>query len=240
MDGDKPRMAESSAPEVVVVFLSIDDCKILDTWYVMGMRGTGSDDIAVTDAFVPRVRTFPLAADFEPGSHYQGRLYRFSLMGDAAATAAPIVLAIARNMIEEVLTIAQRKTPFGSATVLRERATAQSKIAQAEAALRSARALLYDTLREIWDRTLAGESPSLRCRADLLLILVNAFSSAVKVADLMYSVAGTTGIYTKNPLERHFRDLQVLRQHGFASEIRLETVGQVYLGVPPEFAPVAL
>jgi len=69
MDGDKPRMTESSMPEVVVVFLSIDDCKILDTWYVMGMRGTGSDDIAVTDAFVPRVRTFPLAADFEPGSH---------------------------------------------------------------------------------------------------------------------------------------------------------------------------
>ena len=58
MDGDKPRMTESSMPEVVVVFLSIDDCKILDTWYVMGMRGTGSDDIAVTDAFVPQCGRF--------------------------------------------------------------------------------------------------------------------------------------------------------------------------------------
>jgi alkylation response protein AidB-like acyl-CoA dehydrogenase len=132
------------------------------------------------------------------------------------------------------MAIAQRKTPFGSATLLRDRATAQSKIAQAEAPLRSARALLYDTLTEVWERTLAGESPSLTCRADLLLTVVNAVSSSVKVADLMYSVAGTTGIYTKHPLERHFRDLQVLRQHGFVSDSRFETVGQVYLALPPD------
>jgi alkylation response protein AidB-like acyl-CoA dehydrogenase len=56
----------------------------------------------------------------------------------------------------------------------------------------------------------------------------------------MYNVAGTSGIYTRNPLERYFRDMQVLKQHGFASENRYETVGQVYLGLPPEFAPVAL
>ena len=56
----------------------------------------------------------------------------------------------------------------------------------------------------------------------------------------MYSVAGTNGIYTRSPLERHFRDLQVLKQHGFASESRYEAVGQVYFGLPPGFAPVVL
>jgi alkylation response protein AidB-like acyl-CoA dehydrogenase len=60
------------------------------------------------------------------------------------------------------------------------------------------------------------------------------------VADLTYSVAGTTGIYARNPLERHFRDLQVLRQHGFASEARYETAGRVYLGLPPDWAPIVL
>ena len=240
MDGGKPRMSASGAPEVVVAFFSIDDCEIMDTWYVMGMRGTGSDDIAVTDAFVPAGRTFPLVPEREPGSHYQGPLYRFSLMGAVAATFAPIVLAIARNAIDEVSTIAQRKTPFGSATLLREQATAQTKLAQAEAALRSARALLYDTLGEVWERSLAGEPASLKHRADLLLATVNATNSSAKVAELMYSVAGTNGIYTRSPLGRHFRDLQVLKQHGFASESRYEAVGQVYLGLPPQFAPVVL
>jgi alkylation response protein AidB-like acyl-CoA dehydrogenase len=184
--------------------------------------------------------TFPLVPERDPGSHYQSPLYRFSLMGSLAATFPPIVLAIARNAIDEVSTLAQGKTPFGSTTLLRERTTAQVKLAQAEAALRSARALLYDTLGEAWERTLTGEPASLKQRADLLLATVNATSSAAQVAELMYSMAGTNGIYTKNPLERHFRDLQVLKQHGFASENRFEAVGQVYLGLPPEFAPVML
>jgi len=168
------------------------------------------------------------------------QLYQFSLMGALAVTFPPIVLAIARNAIDEVFAIAQEKTPFGSTRLLRERAMAQVKLAQAEAALRSPRALLYDTLGEVWERPLDDEPASLKHRADLLLATVNATESATKVAELMYSVAGTHGIYTRNPLERHFRDLQMLKQHGFASESRYEAVGQVYLGLPPEFAPVML
>ena len=220
MDGGQPRVNASGTPEVLVAYFPSADCEILDTWYVMGMRGTGSDDVTLTDAFVPAWRTFPLVPERGPGSHYQGPLYRFSLMGALAATFPPIVLAIARNAIDEVSGLAQAKTPFGSSTLLRERATVQVKLAQAEAALRSARAFLYDTLGEAWERTLTGESVALSRRADLLLATVNAGSSAARVAELMYSVAGTHGIYTRNPLERHFRDLQVLKQHGFASESR--------------------
>jgi hypothetical protein len=40
-------------------------------------------------------------------------------------------------------------------------------------------------------------------------------------------------------LERHFRDAQTVRHHGFLSKARLETVGQVDLGVEPEFGFVA-
>jgi hypothetical protein len=46
-------------------------------------------------------------------------------------------------------------------------------------------------------------------------------------------------VYARNVLERHFRDAQTVRHHGFLSESRLETVGQVYLGVDPEFGMVA-
>ena len=240
MDGDTPRLSASGAPEVLLAIVPIDDCEIIDTWYVMGMRGTGSDDIVMTNLFVPQARTFPLVPEFTAGSHYQGPLYQFSAMGNVAATFPPVVLAIARQALDAVYTIAQGKTPFASTTLLRERATAQVKLAQAEAALRSARALLYDTLGETWEQTLAGEPPSLVQRADLLLAVANATSSSAKVVELAYNVAGTSGIYTRNPLERHFRDIQVLKQHGFASENRYETVSQVYFGLPPEFAPVAL
>jgi alkylation response protein AidB-like acyl-CoA dehydrogenase len=240
MDGDTPKLSASGAPEVLLAFVPVEACEILDTWYVMGMRGTGSDDIALTDVFVPQARTCPLVPEFAPGSHYRGPLYQFSAMGAIAATFPSVMLAMARQALDEVYTLAQGKTPFASTIVLRERGTAQAKLAQAEATLRAARAFLYDTLGELWEQTLTGDPPSLVQRADLLLATAHATSSAAKVVELAYNVAGTSGIYTRNPLERHFRDVQVLKQHGFASENRYETVSQVYFGLPPEFVPVAL
>ena len=130
--------------------------------------------------------------------------------------------------------LARSKMPVAATTSLRERASAQAKLARAEATLRSGRLLLYDTLSEAWQATVAGETFSLRQKADLQLAMANAVSSAVSAVELMYSVAGS-GIYTRNPLERYFRDVQVLRHHAFGAETRYETVGQVLLGLPPDF-----
>ena len=55
----------------------------------------------------------------------------------------------------------------------------------------------------------------------------------------MHRIGGTNGIYERSRLERHFRDAHTVRHHGFLSEARLETVGQVYLGLEPEFGFVA-
>ena len=61
-------------PEMRMVYFPSEQCEIIDTWDVMGMRGTGSNDISVTDVYVPTSRTFPMVPDFEPGYHYRGPL----------------------------------------------------------------------------------------------------------------------------------------------------------------------
>ncbi len=63
--------------------------------------------------------------------------------------------------------------------------------------------------------------------------------SAVETVDLIFGLAGKTGIYRRGPLERYFRDINTLRQHGFVSESRYQTVGQVLLGLEPDF-PLAI
>jgi alkylation response protein AidB-like acyl-CoA dehydrogenase len=239
MEGDQPLTDAQGIPQTILAFLRAQDCNILETWSALGMRGTGSDDISVDSAFVPAARTLPLVPEFEPGAHYRGPLYRFPAMGIVAVCFPPVTLAIARQAIEEVKAVAQSKTPFIGSSVLRQRASAQAKVAQAEAAVRSGRALLYDTLTAAWEKTLAGERLSLEEKTDLLLAMTNAVQSSAKAVELMYSAAGTTGIYTRSPLERHFRDMEVLKQHGFATENRWETAGQVYLGLQPDFALVA-
>ena len=84
-------------PEMRMVYFPSEKCEIIDTWDVMGMRGTGSNDISVTDVYVPKSRTFPMVPDFEPGSHYRGPLYRLPVVGAAASGIPTPMLGVARR-----------------------------------------------------------------------------------------------------------------------------------------------
>jgi alkylation response protein AidB-like acyl-CoA dehydrogenase len=226
-------------PGMRIVYFPSDECEIIDTWDVMGMRGTGSNDISVTDVYVPTSRTFPMVPGFEPGSHYRGPLYRLPLVAAPASGIPTPMLGVARRALDEVTELARTKTPVASSDLLKERASAQVQLGQAEAVLRSGRLLLLDTLSQAWQRCLDGETHTLEQKTDLLLAMAHAMSSAVHAVDLACSIAGTTAFRATNPLERCFRDVQTMRHHVFASEQRYGTFGQVRLGIPPDFPVVA-
>ena len=239
-DGSDGTGDGADAPKPIWVYLAAEDCRILDTWHVMGLRGSGSDDFEVDGAFVPLHRCFPLTTEFRAGSHFQGPLYRFSLVGMITASLPSVMLGIARTSIDEMAALAETKTPAGAGSSLRNKPTAQATIAQAEAAYRSGRALLHETLRRIWEATLAGQEISWTDRSDLLLAATNAAMNSAHATELMHRLAGTTGIYQSHRLERCFRDLQVARQHRFYTEARYETFGQMYFGMPPDYSLVLL
>jgi len=122
--------------------------------------------------------------------------------------------------------------------LLRDRSVVQSSLARAEGMLRSARALFYETVSAAWERTASDRGNTLEHKADLLLAGVHAADSAWHVVDLIHRLAGTSGIYTRSRLERLLRDALTVRHHGFVSESKYETVGQVYVGASPEFVLV--
>jgi alkylation response protein AidB-like acyl-CoA dehydrogenase len=238
MDDGHTRMTEFG-PAMIAFILRTSEVEILDTWYTLGMRGTDSNDAAFRDVFVPEHRTFPLSPEFVSGRHFEGPLYRFPAGGIIAIFSAAVLLATARGAITELRELATKKVPFGSLKTLSERGTIQSALAESEATLRAARALFYDTMAEAWARTSSKQGHTLEQRADVLLATIHAVRSAVEVTDTMHRLAGTTGIYTKSRLDRYFRDVHTLRQHGFVSENKLESIGQIYLGLPPDFPLIA-
>ena len=238
MDGDKPRMVEGM-PVMIAFVIRAQEARIEDTWRSLGMRGTDSNDVIMDDIFVPASRTFPLVPEFEPNPHYSGPLYRFPGMAAVIMVIAPVPLAVARGAVDEFRELARRKSAFGFTTPLSQRAPVQAALARAEGMLRAARLLYYDTLARVWRAALAGEPVTLEQKADLALAGAHAASTAATVVGTVHQLGGTTGIYGRSPLERHFRDANTLRHHGFMSENRFEVVGQVYLGVPPEFPLIA-
>lgn len=227
-------------PEVIAVLMKREDCEISDTWYTLGMKATDSNDTVANDVFVPGHLSFQLNPEFQPGKHHKGPLYQFPAMGaSVACLIAPVALAVARNAINELKILADKKTPLGSMNPIRDKGVVQRKLGEAEALVQSSRAYLHQKITETWNKTLAGEKLSMEERGGLLLAAVHTNQSCAKAVDLMYSAAGSTGIYTRSKLSHYFTDSQVIRQHGFANESRYETVAQIYFGLPPDLPVIA-
>ena len=234
MEGGQPKMNDGH-PEIICAYLEAKDCRIIDTWNVLGLRATDSNDVEAKDVFVPDQRVFPLIHEFHPGRHFEGPLYRFPAAGaNIGCLLTPVSLAVARNAINELKTLAEKKTPLGSMVTIRERGVMQRKLGRAEALVQSARIYLHGKLAECWSKVVAGATISLEEKADLLLAATHANQSCIEAVELVYTAAGTNGIYMKNKLAHYFCDAQVLRQHGFMNESRYETGGQIHFGLPPD------
>ena len=233
-DGDAPMLGADGAPVTILTMCPASDAVIVNNWRTLGMRGTGSHDVLMTDVFVPSRRTALLAPYEKPGGGYQGPLYKFTVW-TAITVLAPPPLGIARAAIDDLLDLAGRKTPSYLATPLRDRITVQAAIGEAEATLGAGRAYLYEALREVWDKALEGRLIDMPGKMKLQLAATYAIAAAVRVVDLVHKVVGTTGIRDEHRFQRYFRDVHTIEHHAYISTARYESGGQYFLGVPIEW-----
>ena len=141
-DGDKPVLDEQAKPKMLFVFLSAAQVTIQDTWYTLGLRGTGSHNIEITDQFVPYRRAAALAPLEQPGSAFTGPLYRLTIWPPIALLAPP-ALGIARASVDDFVALARGKTPSFTGTTLADRQVVQRQVAQADAHVKAGRSFLH-------------------------------------------------------------------------------------------------
>ena len=79
LDGDRLRHNDQGKPVQRFMFVPAHQVTILDTWHTLGMRGTGSHDVVVSDVFIPERHTALLVPLEQPGTAFQGPLYRLAL-----------------------------------------------------------------------------------------------------------------------------------------------------------------
>jgi alkylation response protein AidB-like acyl-CoA dehydrogenase len=228
-DGDQPRRGPTGDQEVrIAFFYPKSQARIIDTWNVSGMRGTGSHDIEVEDLFVPEERTFSAAERRSRVTGPMNRMHGFDLAGCGFCC---VGLGVARAAIDAFVELANMKVPRGSSELLRDRAVVQAQVGEAEATLRSGRALLFDVVEEMWHTVLAKEFVTERQRADLRLAMTHAAQSAAKATHMVCAAAGTTSIFTSSPLERYARDAEVVTRHNQLQAVNYEAVGRTTLGL---------
>ena len=143
-----------------------------------------------------------------------------------------VALGMARTCLATFFELAGAKTPRAMQALLRDQSMIQVSVGQAEAHLRSGRAFLTETVREIWAGVTSTGTISLDQRATLRLATTHAIRLAVQVVDTVYNAAGATAVYEGHLLQRHFQDIHVISQHLQGRLSHYELVGRHWLGLP--------
>ena len=215
--------------EIRFVFMDPADIEWLDTWHVVGLRGTGSCDYAAAGAFVPDGHWVDLTSSEPP--IIDSPLYRFSFFGLLAAGVAATAIGMTWAALDAFVDLAGGKVPQGSARTLAQRPAAQADAARADATVRSATAFLHDAVGAAWDRAAAGAEMTTEDRRLLRLAATDATQRCADAVNRLYRTAGGEAVYERCPLEKLFRDINVATQHAMVSERLFETTGRIALGL---------
>ena len=221
----------SRPAEVRLVVMPRTDVELLDTWQVLGLKGTGSTDFEAHGLVVPE-RHSALLTDLHPWP--AGPMWRIPLHSLLLPVMAAVPLGIARAALVELSRLAVAKTPSHGSRTLAERDSTRSAVAIATATVDSAAGYLTSTMTALLAASRAGRVPTPMQRAAARLAAVHAAQGAAAVVETAYRTAGSSAMRLTSPLQRHLRDVNTATQHYALSHNGYETVGRVLLGFEPD------
>jgi alkylation response protein AidB-like acyl-CoA dehydrogenase len=228
VDGEVEMLAPK-VPHMRMCFVPRTEHEILDTWHVGGLRGTGSHDSVLNDVAVPVPRTFAMGSP----SLMDSPLGRVPIFCTMIAGGASICLGIAQASRQALLDLAVDKVPVDGGPGLRDRAQVQALVARTDALLDSLRARLANACDEIWRTIVAGDPVEARQIGSVMSIAITTAQACRAAVTEIYAAAGTSSLYTDNPIERAHRDIHAVTQHIALQPFWLEQSGRVSLGMEP-------
>jgi 3-hydroxy-9,10-secoandrosta-1,3,5(10)-triene-9,17-dione monooxygenase len=194
------------------------DYQVIDTWYAMGMEATGSKDVAVSELFVPERRALALqrcrGGAAHPGAALaSGPLYRIPIVAASSHPLAPAAVGAAEGAYEMfVASMAKRAGTYTGARVADFQAV-QIKVARARCLIDAARALLRESAIAFQAAAERDVVPDLETKLCFRAHSAFAVGQAREAVETLWSCYGAQGLYTRDPLQRHLRDVLAINQH---------------------------
>lgn len=229
-DGEMKRLP-SGAPDMRMMVFPASEATLIDTWHVMGLKGTGSGDFEVKDIRVPKGRSVSLVTDKPLET---GALYKFPAFGLLALGVTAVALGNARGGLEAFRELATVKKSQGSAKTLAERQTVQAEYARNEAAWRAARAYLYSEIDRVWAVARGEGDIPMQARADLRLACTHMTRTGAEICRSLYDLGGGAALFEASDLQRRFRDAHAITQHIVTAPATLELTGRILFGLPTD------
>jgi 3-hydroxy-9,10-secoandrosta-1,3,5(10)-triene-9,17-dione monooxygenase len=194
------------------------DYTILDVWHMVGLRGTGSNDIVVDDVFVPDAFTLSMSDTgrcYGPGQEQNtSNLYKLPFHSIFTGTITTPLIGIARGAYAEHVEMQQKRT---RAAYLGEKASldpfAAVRIARASSEIDAAWALLTNNIREEQAHIERGEKIPLELRLRVRRDQVIGSERAIEAIDTLFEASGGRALADGTYLQRAWRDAHAGRVH---------------------------
>lgn len=230
-------------PTSLHLILPRSDYEIVDdSWNVVGLRGTGSKDIIVREAFVPDYRVIPFAKVTDgtaaKESGLTNPLYHlpFSVafpLGITAATIGAVEGALAHHLAY------QKNRVQITGTKIKDDPYVLYAISEAAAEIAAARTALLDNVSRMYDKVAAGKEVTFGERAIGRRTQVQAAWRAVRAVDEIVARSGGNAMRVDNPIQRFWRDAHVGLTHAIhvpGAVFHVSALTQ--LGVEPPQGPM--
>jgi 3-hydroxy-9,10-secoandrosta-1,3,5(10)-triene-9,17-dione monooxygenase len=230
---------EAGLSEPRMFLVPARDYSVIDTWQVIGLAGTGSKDVEVTDVFVPAYRT--LATERIKGGPNRGSelnpgtLYKLPAVSLFAFVLGGVSLGIARGAIQHFTEATRTRLSAYTGRNIADFTNIQVHLAEASALADAAEAITLRGCDEAMRITEAGVVPSLEQRARYRRDGAFAAGLCTKAVDLLFAATGGAAVYERNPIQRAFRDAHAANAHYALNwDVNGAVYGRVALGLPPD------
>jgi len=216
---------------------------IEDTWFVAGMKGTGSNTIVAKDVFVPEHRFLPYPAAF--GGSYRTEhpdeiVYRVALVPVTILILVGSQLGMAQAALDYVIEKSSaRGITHTNYTRQRESTGFQILVAEAAMKIETARLHAYRAADDLDACAATGRHPDLRERARVRADAALVAKYCREAVEILVSAHGTSSMADASPLQRLWRDVHVASRHAITEwQVNLEIYGKALLGVEPNITPL--
>ncbi|MDQ1181820.1 acyl-CoA dehydrogenase family protein [Rhodococcus sp. SORGH_AS_0301] len=227
-----------------MALIPMSELTIEDTWYVAGMRGTGSNTIVAEDVFVPAHRILSVTAAIEgsyPTEHKEEALYRSAFVPVLALVLVGPQLGLAQGALEVVKGSLAKGRGISYTFYDKSIDSGSTQINMAHAASLVDTAMLH-CFRAAEDIDAAARSTDYMAfdsRARVRMDVGVVATRAREAMDLLLTVQGAGSFAEVSPLQRMWRDLETGSRHAVVNPaIAAEAYGRAMLGVTEQVTPL--
>ncbi len=219
--------------------IPMEDVRVVDDWFVVGLSGTGSKSIAFDDVFVPEHRSAArqdLMNSTGPGMAINDRpLFHIphgAVYGSAGAgPAVGVAKAAYREYLAQIATYITRRTGVNKA----EDPLTHLRIGDAQSLIEAAESRTVWAYNDMYAKAEAGEEITLYDRAHYSWRMAQAADDCVTAVRRLFESRGASAVFLSNPLQAYYRDVIVMRQHGTQDrDLRTAALARAELGLPLE------